>query len=137
MGFVKNIKLPPTHYNFDLWVSGKDRESFVRDFSKYYAVGYESMDEVITSPNMALIMDNGDGNKAKQHTSIVMILDDKAAQSIVVHESYHVLCNLCRIIGTKLDGKGEEWSAYMVEYIYSNAAAAITEYKRKKKGRKK
>jgi hypothetical protein len=36
-----------------------------------------------------------------------------------------------------LDGKGEEWSAYMIEYIYSSAAAAITDYKRKKKGRKK
>jgi len=125
MPLIGNYNLPPTKMNFDLWVADKDRDKLIKKISRHYGVPYDVIDQDVEVENMVITMTNVKKNKCGQYISILMILEPEVEASTIVHECYHVLCHLSLIIGAETTGNGEEWSAYMIEYIFETVTKAL------------
>ncbi len=127
MGFIKNIPLPPTKMSFDLWVADEFKADTAEAMQKHYDVSLPEINETITEPNMVITMENGDRAECGQRVSIILLLEPDVSIPTMVHECYHVVAHLAKIIGAGITGKAEEWGAYMIEYVIGEAMGALQE----------
>lgn len=114
MILFKEIPLYPTKFFCDIWVS-KDDARIYDLFHKQYGASIEHYKETLSQNQVANIIST-DNSVMKGEIRIVANISDLNDDAVIVHESYHIFSHLAKLVGLEL--KAQEWTAYMIEYIY-------------------
>lgn len=124
MSFLKNIKLLPTGWCFDLWVAD-DQEKCISEAMERYGLARHIAEGLFDTKNFVAFVECGENAKIKHSLRMMMCIEKDCKNAVIAHESYHLLHYLAKRANLEVTFEAQEWGACMIDYIFTQVEKNI------------
>ena len=112
----KEIRLYPTHFWLDIWIT-KNSDSLKQIFIDRYGITKQELyNEPIGSDECMILYTEKDSELAGEKRFVIVLKNNKDV-SVVIHEITHLKYQLSGETAIEITKDSQEWQAYFMEYI--------------------